>query len=198
MYLRPLIVAAAVVLAVPVSAETAYVTDILRLGFHHAEDTSDRPFKTLLSGAELEVLERTTNFARVRAADGQEGWVKSAYLVADRPAQLRVAETEAALESIRLELDLAESARLAAEQQLAQATQHVGAAAASSSAIESTLARLKAENVDFERRLATYRGSIPIPWVLGALFVVLCAGFATGMAWVDYTSRRRHGGFRVY
>ncbi len=198
MYLRPLIVVAAVVLAAPASAETAYITDILRLGFHHAEDTSDRPFRTLLSGTELEVLERTTNFARVRAADGQEGWVKSAYLVADKPAQLRVAETEAALESIQLELDLAESAKLAAEQQLAQATQHVGAAAASSGAIESTLARLKAQNVDFERRLATYRGSIPIPWVLGALFVVLCAGFAAGMAWVDYTSRRRHGGFRVY
>ena len=53
-FLRPLIVLAAVVLAVPASAETAYVTDILRLGFHQAEDTSDRPFRTLLSGTELE------------------------------------------------------------------------------------------------------------------------------------------------
>ena len=151
-----------------------------------------------MSGTELEVLESTTNFARVRAADGQEGWVKSAYLVAEKPAQLRVAETEAALEAIRLELDLARSAKIAAEQQLDQVTQHVDSVAASSGAVESTLTRLKAENADFEQRLEIYRGSIPISWVLGALVVVLCAGFAAGIAWVDYTSRRRHGGFRVY
>jgi len=182
----------------PASAETAYVTDILRLGFHRAEDTSDQPFRTLLSGTELEVLERTTNFARVRAADGQEGWVKSAYLVADKPAQLRVAETEAALESLRAELDIARSAKISAEQQLEQVAQHVDSVAESSGAVEATLARLKAENTDFEQRLELYRGSIPLPWVAGALFIVLVAGFAGGIAWVDYTSRRRHGGFRVY
>ena len=195
---RTLIFAISLALAVPAAAETAYVTDILRLGFHRAEDTSDRPFRTLLSGTELEVLERTTNYARVRAADGQEGWVKSAYLVADKPAQLRVAETEAALESLELELERARAAKLAAEQQFDQVAHQVDAVAASSGAVEATLARLKAENADFEQRLEAYRGSIPIPWVLGALVVVLCAGFAAGIAWVDYTSRRRHGGFRVY
>ena len=198
MRVRLLITAALLASMAPVWAETAYVTDILRLGFHHAQDTSDSPFRTLLSGTELEVLERTTNFARVRAADGQEGWVKSAYLVADKPAQLRVAETEATLESLRSELELARSGKVAAEQQLEQATHHVDAVAASSGAVEATLARLKAENADFEQRLELYRRSIPIPWVLGALLVVLVGGFAGGIAWVDHTSRRRHGGFRVY
>ena len=198
MRVRLLITAALLASMAPAWAETAYVTDILRLGFHHAQDTSDSPFRTLLSGTELEVLERTTNFARVRAADGQEGWVKSAYLVADKPAQLRVAETEAALESLRSELELARSGKIAAEQQLEQATHHVDAVAASSGAVEATLARLKAENADFEQRLELYRRSIPIPWVLGALLVVLVAGFAGGIAWVDHRSRQRHGGFRVY
>jgi SH3 domain protein len=196
--LGALILVVSLACAAPAGAETAYVTDILRLGFHHAADTSDRPFRTLLSGTELEVLERTTNFARVRAADGQEGWVKSAYLVADKPAQLRVAETEAELESLRLELELARSSKIAAEQQLDQVAQQVDVVASSSGAVEATLARLKAENANYEQRIELYRGSIPIPWVLGALIVVLCAGFAAGLAWVDYTSRRRHGGFRVY
>jgi len=179
-------------------AETAYVTDILRLGLHRAEDTSDQPFRTLVSGTELEILEQTTNYARVRAADGQEGWVKSAYLVTDKPAQLRVAETEATVEALRLDLELARSAKVAAEQQLSQITHQADSVAASSDAIEATLGRLKAENADFEQRLDLYRGSIPIPWVLGALGIALVAGFAGGLAWVDYTSRRRHGGFRVY
>jgi len=181
-----------------VCADTAYVTDILRLGLHRAEDTSDQPFRNLVSGTELEVLDRTTNFARVRTADGQEGWVKSAYLVTDKPAQLRVAEAEAELETLRLELDHAEAARISAEQQLSQVAQQTDAVVESSDAIEATLARLKTENADFEQRLEAYRGSIPVTWVLGALGVALVAGFAGGLAWVDYMSRRRHGGFRIY
>ncbi len=179
-------------------AETAYVTDILRLGLHRAEDTSDQPFRTLVSGTELEILARTTNYARVRAADGQEGWVKSAYLVLDKPAQLQIAEAEAELAALRAELDRARIAQRSAEQQLEQYTQQIDSAASSSDAVEATLSRLKAENADFEARLDRYRGSIPISWVLGALAVTLIAGFAGGLAWVDYTSRRRHGGFRIY
>lgn len=179
-------------------AQTAYVTDILRLGLHRAEDTSDQPFRNLVSGTELEVLSRTTNYARVRTADGQEGWVKSAYLVDEKPAQLRVAEVEAELAELRQERDRAEHARVSAEQQLAQMNQHADAAAASSDAVEATLNRLKQENAAFEQRLELYRHSIPIPWVLGALGVTLIAGFASGLAWLDYSSRRRHGGFRIY
>lgn len=179
-------------------AETAYVTDILRLGLHRAEDTSDQPFRTLVSGTELEVLARTTNYAHVRAADGQEGWVKSAYLVLDKPAQLRIAETESELTALRAEVDQARIAQRTAEQQLDQFTRQIDAAASSSNAVEATLSRLKTENADFEQRLERYRGSIPISWVLGALVVALVAGFAGGLAWVDYTSRRRHGGFRIY
>ena len=179
-------------------AETAYVTDILRLGLHRAEDTSDQPFRTLVSGTELEVLERTTNYAFVRAADGQQGWVKSAYLVLDKPAQLKIAETETELAALRAELDLAKIAQRSAEQQLDQVTRQINADASSSDAVEATLSRLKTENEQFEARLERYRGSIPISWVLGALVVTLIAGFAGGLAWVDYTSRRRHGGFRIY
>ena len=69
-------------------AETVYITDNLRLGLHKLADTSDRPFRTLESGTELEVLERSRNYARVRVTDGTVGYVKSAYLVTDKPARL--------------------------------------------------------------------------------------------------------------
>lgn len=198
--LNPKIAIATLLLGWPalLLAETAYVTDILRLGLHSAEDTSDQPFRNMVSGTELEVLARTTNFARVRTADGQEGWVKSAYLVLDKPAQLRVAETEAELAALRAELGLAQAAQLVAEQELAQVAQQAHSAVASSDAVEATLLRLKEHNASYEQRLDLYRGSVPMPWVLGALVVTLVAGFAGGLAWVDYTSRRRHGGFRIY
>lgn len=180
------------------TAETAFVTDILRLGLHQAEDTSDRAFRTLVSGAQLEILERRPNYARVRTVDGQLGWVKSAYLVADKPAQLRVSEVEAELASVREELSLAMAAREAAEGESRKLSDEMRSSLDSSDAIQGTLARLKQENASFEARLETYRGAVPLSWAAGALLVALIAGFASGVAWIDYVSRRRHGGFRIY
>ena len=47
-----------VVLPYAAMAETAYITDNLRLGLHRAADTGDRAFRTLESGQELEIISR--------------------------------------------------------------------------------------------------------------------------------------------
>ena len=64
-----------VLLLLPLTAvaQTAYVTDNLRLGLHTAEDTSDRAFRYLESGQEMEILTRDRNYANVRLPDGTEG-----------------------------------------------------------------------------------------------------------------------------
>lgn len=179
-------------------AETVYVTDILRLGIHQAADTSDRPFETLVSGEPLEMLERTTNFARVRTAEGREGWVKSAYLVEEKPAQARVQELETELSALRAEAGQARAARAAAEQEAHRLGARAAADTSSAEAIKDTLARLQSENERYEARLESYRGSLPLAWVLAALLVAGGAGFAAGLWWLDALIRRRHGGFRVY
>jgi len=180
------------------AAETVYVTDILRLGLHQAADTSDRPFENLVSGAELEVLERTPNFTRVRTVDGQEGWVKSAYLVEEKPAQLRVAELEAELTVMRKESADARNARLNAEDEASRLGKQMAASTDSTEAIQDTIARLKQDNESYEARLENYRGSLPLTWVAAALVVALIAGFVAGLWWLDALIRRRHGGFRIY
>jgi SH3 domain protein len=179
-------------------AETAYVTDVLRLGIHNAQDTSDRPFDNLVSGTPLEVLERVPNYARVRTTDGQQGWVKSAYLVAEKPAQLRVAEVEAELEKLRAELAVARTAHEQAETAAGELSRQMAASTGSEEAIRDTLARFKEENESYEAQLDTYRGALPLRWVVAALVVTLIAGFAGGWWWLDASIRRRHGGFRVY
>jgi len=87
------------------AAETAYVTDNLRLGLHQAADTSDRAFRTLDSGQELEILTRDRNYAHVALPDGVQGYVKAAYLVDDKPAKLIVEETQAEVDRLRAELE---------------------------------------------------------------------------------------------
>ncbi len=195
---RCLLAAAALAWGACAAAETAYVTDSLRLGLHHAEDTSDSPFQNLVSGAALEVLERTSSYAHVRTAEGQEGWVKSAYLVAQKPAVARVAELEEELAALRQEADQAHTAKLSAEQEANRLGKQMAAGADSTAANQALVSELKEENEAYEARLESYRGSLPLPWVGAALLVVAVGGFLSGLWWLDALIRRRHGGFRVY
>jgi SH3 domain protein len=178
--------------------ETMYITDILQLGLFSTQDGSGRPIRNLVSGTELTVLERIPNFARVRTPDGEEGWVKSLYLIDDKPAQLRVAEVEARSAQLAEELAKAtaerDSAAADAGELLAEATSKLAMAEAASG----TLARLQQENAAYEERIEVYRGAVPWPWVVGALVVALGGGFIAGYWWLDASIRRRHGGFRVY
>ena len=180
------------------AADTAYVTDSLRLGLYAERDASGSPSQNLLSGAALEVLERTQGYARVRTAAGAEGWVKSAYLVDEKPAQLRVAELEAEIAALRAEVDHARAERVTAEDELHRLGKQVTSAGNSTEAIQDTLGRLKLENETYETRLDSYRWSLPLPWVAAALVVALGGGFVSGLWWLDALIRRRHGGFRVY
>jgi SH3 domain protein len=180
------------------AAETAYVTDSLRLGLHAAPDTSDRPFENLISGTAVDVLERNPSYARVRLTDGREGWVKATFLVALKPAAARVAELEAEMLSLEEATTAAKTAQDAAEQELARYTAELQAKTGSAETIQETVERLREENGAHEARLEAYRYSLPIKWVIPALVVVLVAGFLAGLWWLDALIRRRHGGFRVY
>ena len=86
-------------------AETAYVTDTLNLGLHEAADTSDRPFRTLQSGQQFEVLSRDRYYAHVRLPDGATGYVKAAYIVDEKPAKLIVEQTAAERDRLAAELE---------------------------------------------------------------------------------------------
>ena len=195
-----LLIALAFCLVMPVvaSAQTAYVTDILRLGLHQAEDTSDRAFRTLQSGQEMEILNRNRNYAQVRLPDGTMGYVKAAYLVPDKPAKLIVTETQSAndeLEKKLADLNAAFSQPAATiealEQEQAERQEELAAAA-------TTITGLQQENQELNDRQSQYKFSLPVKWVGGSLVVCLLAGFLGGLWWTDQRSRKRHGGIRIY
>ena len=196
--LKRLLPAVSLVLCGVANAQTAYVTDVLRLGIHAAPDTSDRAFATLVSGTAVEVLERNTNYARVKLADGREGWVRATYLVTTAPAAARIAELESEVGDLEGTVAAAKAAQLAAEQELGRLTAQFQAETGSTATIEETLERLTAENRAFEERFESYRYSLPLTWVVVAGIVTLVAGFLVGLWWLDALIRRRHGGFRVY
>jgi SH3 domain protein len=196
--LKRLLPAVSLVLCAVASAETAYVTDVLRLGIHAAADTSDRPFDNLVSGTAVEVLERNSGYARVKLADGREGWVRSTYLVTTAPAAARIVELEAQVAHLEDAATAAKAAQLAAQQELGRVTAQFQAETGSTASIEETLERLTTENRAYEERFESYRHALPLPWVVVAGVVALVAGFLAGLWWLDALIRRRHGGFRVY
>ena len=179
-------------------AETAYVTDSLRLGIHEAADTSDQPFVNILSGTAVEVLERNGNYARVRLDDGREGWARATFLVATKPAAARIAELESKVAELEGTTAAARAAQTTAEQELGRLTNQVESSTGSAQAVEDELEQLKAENRAYEDRFESYRGTLPVRWVVPALVLALVAGFLAGLWWLDALIRRRHGGFRVY
>ncbi len=186
------------VLSPALAAQTAYVTDKLRLGLHRAQDTSDRAFRTLESGQAMEILERGPLYARVRLPDGTEGWVKAGFLVSDKPARLIVEETRSRLDEAERQLAEIRDAFSGSAGRISELENLTTEQAGELAAARATLAELQQENESLRSRTSLYRFSLPWPIVLGAAGVTLLLGFVAGMWWIDYRSRRRHGGFRIY
>lgn len=179
-------------------AETAYVTDTLQLGLHRAEDTSDRPFRSLDSGQEVEILSRSTYYAHVRLPDGTTGHVKAGFLVSTKPAKLIVAETLAEVDRLTAELEQTRQAFAAPAATIDALRSEVADLEEKLESSESTNAELTDENLSLRERQARFSRTVPLQWVGGAVVAFLVAGFLLGLWWVDQRSRKRHGGIRIY
>lgn len=179
-------------------AETAYITDNLRLGLHQAEDTSDRAFRMLDSGQALEILSRNRNYANVRLPDGAQGYVKAAYLVEEKPAKLIVAETIAERDSLLAELEETKRAFAGPAATIQGLKDEAADLTSKLEDAETSIADLTRENASIQGLKEQYKGSLPLTWVAAAIGVCLIGGFLMGLWWVDRNSRKRHGGIRIY
>lgn len=178
--------------------DTLYVTDKLFLGLYPEAKADSKALATLVSGTPLQILERGKYFSRVRAPDGKEGWVKTAYLVEDKPPRLL-------LEQVQTERDQLTEALQGTRAQLQQLQRNTADAATQVQELEAAraqrsadLQRLQSENQSLRARLDQGTMQVPLSWLIGAAVVCLLLGLWGGYAWLDLRIRRRHGGFRVY
>lgn len=180
------------------AAETAYVTDNLRLSMWETADLAGNRVDTLVSGQEFEVLSRNAQTALVELPDGTQGYVSAGYIVTVEPARLIVDRTLA--ENSRLVAELDEMRQSFAEPQalvdtLRQETVDLQGTIDGNAA---RMTKLEEENQSHLRKASQYQYSLPYNWVGGAILLCLLAGFLGGLWWFDRQSRRRHGGIRVY
>ena len=76
-------------------AETAYISDNLRVGVRLEPGTKMAPFIVLTTGEKLTVLENDGKYSLIRTNNGKEGWVRNIYLSETPPAKLLIEEIKA-------------------------------------------------------------------------------------------------------
>lgn len=159
-------------------AETVYVSDMLRVGVRTEPGTDGAPISVVVSGMELEVLERKGNYMRIRTKSGVEGWVNSAYATKQLPSR-RIAEN---LEEEKTELNT----------QIAELNKKLTDAGNREAALAQKLQELTDLNMVLRERLQKNESGIPalptpksLPWWSWPVgfAVLLLIGFIIGVLW---------------
>lgn len=187
-------------------AETRYVTDILQLSLYQEINSGGDLLQRLSSGTELELLETSGFYARVRTKDGVEGWTKAGFLIAEKPARGQLEDLKTENARLQAQITTSKQALKAAKGKISKATGKQDEALAEMADrlqdAEKTAARvnqLEQENESLRQQSAeTEQLMIPASWSLIASFVALLLGIAGGIILFDYRSRKRHGGYRIY
>ncbi len=193
--------------AVNAAAETRYVTDVLQLSLYEEINSGGKLLQRLSSGTELELLETSGFYARVRTQDGVEGWTKAGFLITEKPARAQLNALEAENAKLQEQLKASRQALENAQGEISEATDKQGDALAEMAqrleAAEKSAARVSQLEQENEalRQQTGQEGeqlTIPVNWGLIGCGITLLLGLAGGMALFDYRSRKRHGGYRVY
>ena len=188
----------ALLLLVPLAirAETAYVTDRLYVSIRDGQDPQSAVVKSIVSGSEVEVLQRQDGFAQVREPAGAEGWIAERYLVATAPAgatlnasNAELKQAQAELASVRKQLAEAqktagnESRRARALEQKLKGMEQVVSSIDASGDSENPVEPVTSSG-DGEDGVSTQAGfAFHWLWILIA-FAMLVAGFVSGAIWL--------------
>ncbi len=183
------------------AAETAYVMD--KAGLRTLPNKETPPLKTISSGAAVEVLERVSNFARVRDADGAEGWIETSLLAAtESPAagpresqKVLIASLNGQLAKARASLaqEITKNAELT--RKLAEKTAQIEKSTLENTRLAAT-PRPAATSINSAPPLASQEKKDD-SWSLGWMafsFAMLILGFFAGVIWLREVNRKKLGG----
>jgi SH3 domain protein len=179
-------------------AETLYVTDKLRLSVYLTRDTTTEPFASLSSGDGVQVLERDGSYTLVSLPDGRSGWVRGAFLQNEEPALRRIVALEAERDRLAAELAALKADTGGRVETLDRLRDEARVAREAAAAAEDELSVVRAENRSLRDDLAATGTVVPLSWLAFAVAGALLLGGFGGWRWLDYRSRRRHGGFRIH
>ena len=89
-------------LALPVHA--AFITDRIEVPVYTEKHGQGEVLKKLLSGAQVDILMKDGDFARIRTRDGTTGWIEFKFISAERPLGLEYLELRSRYKALEEEL----------------------------------------------------------------------------------------------
>ena len=85
-------------------ADTRYVSDQLVISMREGRLPEDPAVAFIVAGTPVEVIEEAEEHLLVRIVNGQEGWVRSKFILAQRPKSMIITELEAKIEELESEI----------------------------------------------------------------------------------------------
>jgi len=87
-----------------VFADTRYVSDRLIISVRDGQDQNAAVLGYLETAAPVEILEEKGDFLRIRTEDGIEGWVRTQYIVSEKPKALIIDNLRNEIEALNKEI----------------------------------------------------------------------------------------------
>jgi len=87
-----------------VFADTRYVSDRLIISVRDGQNQNAAVLGYLETGSPVEILEEKEDFLRIRTKDGIEGWVRTQYLVSEKPKILIIENLKNEIETLNKEI----------------------------------------------------------------------------------------------
>lgn len=169
-----------------VLAETAYVSDTLRVGVRPAPDSHAAPIGVIKTGMRLELLESTNDYVRVKTENDLEGWVRDTYVVNSPPAMIKLQALQQRHSKLQSKLKTLEE-----NSQVLQEANRV---------LNQRLDQLSAERAKWQlsqARAALTDNEISWLWWLLGILMIVGAGFYSGISWYRQSVMKRLGGLRI-
>lgn len=168
-------------------ADSVYVKDSLRVGVRTEPSNSIAPIGVVLTGMQLEVLERSGGYVKIRTDRGLEGWIKNSYVDTEPPAIIK-------LKRLQSEYDQLKS-RVGKHDDLLKTTE------TTNKTLNEQIDTLKSSNAELQLALAkeqhTNSQSVSSYFWLALSYIAFCAaGIGIGVTWHRRLAMKRLGGLR--
>lgn len=171
-----------------VVAETVYVSDSLRVGVRAEPDNTFAPIGVVKTGMKLEVLDRQQGYLKIKTVEGLTGWIKNIYIIENAPAIIKLQQLQKNHEALTTQNKELQTTLSALEKTNSSLTEQVEELKEDRSRLQ--LLQAKSISHQQEVRSTWY-------WWLIVLFVVIIAGFFSGMQWSRHQTMKRLGGLRL-
>ena len=193
------LLALACAIAAPAAyAETLYVIERLVVSVTSSPDESGTRIALIRSGDRVEALERQNDHVYVRLENGEQGWVKAAYLSPELPLRDRLKQRTQELERTRQELQRVHS-ELAAARGAASSGRQPEANNDTATPGETERPGKEATGTPMLFMTRPEEREQPRwPWMLASSALALACGFVIGWRTLDWRIRRKYGGLRIY